>query len=326
MIDRRTVLASALFTAAAPLRALAPVPATPGCRTPRVIRFPALRSAFVSPRDVTVWLPNGYVGCTCRHPVVYMNDGEQLIGEVPGGSPSDRPAASIEAAVAHYAVGWPAIIVAISSTADRTCEYGPAAPLALLSAPLRARALARYGGVPMSDQYLRFIVEELKPLVDRSFRTLPRHPDTMIVGSGMGGLVSLYALTQYPGIFGAAACFAGDRPLVPATAPQLADAPAHWARDLQLGIRRYLSLRFPRAGFHRLYVDGHPGPDDVFDRPFRTAISQALAAKHYVEGGDLIDAALADPADYAATLAGRADRAMALLLGRYYRHPPWETD
>jgi pimeloyl-ACP methyl ester carboxylesterase len=61
-------------------------------------------------------------------------------------------------------------------------------------------------GRPRADQYLRFIVEELKPAIDRKFATRPGRDDTVIMGSSMGAIISLYAIAEYPQVFGAAGC------------------------------------------------------------------------------------------------------------------------
>src|ERR1700685_2232964 len=55
-------------------------------------------------------------------------------------------------------------------------------------------------------RYLRFIVEELKPAIDGRFATLPDRDNTLIMGSSMGALNSLYAISKYPQVFGAAGC------------------------------------------------------------------------------------------------------------------------
>src|SRR5439155_5206361 len=72
---------------------------------------------------------------------------------------------------------------------DRLREYGPRRRY-----PVREPGLAR--------PYARFLVEELKPFVDCSFRTLPGPEDTAVGGSSMGGLISLYLCRWYPGVFG----------------------------------------------------------------------------------------------------------------------------
>jgi enterochelin esterase-like enzyme len=61
-------------------------------------------------------------------------------------------------------------------------------------------------GKSRSDAYLRFLVEELKPAIDAKYATRPEREATFLMGSSMGGLISAYALTEYPQVFGGAAC------------------------------------------------------------------------------------------------------------------------
>ena len=84
--------------------------------------------------------------------------------------------------------GHEAIMVGISNTKDRLDEYSP------------FRDGKRGGG--QGDLYLDFLVETVKTLVDSSFRTLPDRKNTGILGSSMGGLISLYAFFRRPQIFG----------------------------------------------------------------------------------------------------------------------------
>src|SRR5690606_13425486 len=93
---------------------------------------------------------------------------------------------TLESASRH---GVEAIVVAISNTgAERTNEYSPFLDSA-------------HGG-GKGELYLRFIVETLKPMIDRDFRTHPGRSETGIAGSSMGGLISLYAFFRYRHIFG----------------------------------------------------------------------------------------------------------------------------
>ena len=55
------------------------------------------------------------------------------------------------------------------------------------------------------DAYLQFMVETVKPRVDREFRTLKGPEDTAVMGSSMGGLMAFYAMAEHPRIFGQAA-------------------------------------------------------------------------------------------------------------------------
>jgi predicted alpha/beta superfamily hydrolase len=86
----------------------------------------------------------------------------------------------------------PAIIVGIFNSEQRTPEFTP--PFA-----------AGTGGVkeqPKGDAYARMIVEDVKPFIDKAYRTAPDRANTMIGGGSMGGLISLYTAKQHNNVFG----------------------------------------------------------------------------------------------------------------------------
>jgi predicted alpha/beta superfamily hydrolase len=83
----------------------------------------------------------------------------------------------------------PLIVVAIDNTSERIHEYTPDFD------PRRQQ-----GG--RGGAYLEFIVGEVKPVIDRQFRTRPGRNDTAIMGSSLGGLLSLYAGARYASSFG----------------------------------------------------------------------------------------------------------------------------
>jgi predicted alpha/beta superfamily hydrolase len=93
--------------------------------------------------------------------------------------------------LAHYArKGRYAIVVAVYNARDRRIdEYGPFVDM------------VRGGGG--GDTYLDFLAGGLKPLIDREFPTLPGREFTLMAGSSMGGLLSLYAHFRRPDVFGA---------------------------------------------------------------------------------------------------------------------------
>ena len=102
------------------------------------------------------------------------------------------------------------IVVGIWNTGRRAQEYMPQKPLEAAPSSLADRFATNFNGTPVSDAYLRFIVTELKPFVDATYRTLPAQADTNVMGSSMGGLISLYALCEYPDVFGGAACLSSS--------------------------------------------------------------------------------------------------------------------
>jgi predicted alpha/beta superfamily hydrolase len=137
-------------------------------------------------RDLLVYLPPSYAGGNKRYPVIYMQDGQNLFDEATSFAGEWQVDETLEALSRE---GLEAIVVGIPNMGDRRIdEYSP----------FRDR---RNGG-GQGEQYLAFIVETVKPLIDRDFRTLEGRETTGIMGSSMGGLISLYAFFRYPEIFG----------------------------------------------------------------------------------------------------------------------------
>ena len=199
-----------LLLAATPAAPAAPPtdsPADPG-RVEHLADFP---SKFVKPRAVDVWLPPGYPRPGVRYAVVYMHDGQNLFhpASAYGGVAweVDSTLAALGSAVR------PCIVVGIWNTDQRFAEYTPARPYAAMPAAARARLAQERPGQPQSDAYLKFLVKELKPYIDKHFRTARHRTDTFVAGSSMGGLISLYAALEYSNIFGGAACFSTHWPL-----------------------------------------------------------------------------------------------------------------
>lgn len=153
-----------------------------------------LDSAFYMPqldrnRKIWIYLPGNYHQGDQHYPVIYMQDGQHLFDE----ATSQGRIGPIEWAVDETldASEQPCIIVAINHQDqfdDRENEFY-VHPNSLFPDP-------------EGKQYLAFIVETLKPYVDRHYRTLPDKKHTAIAGSSLGGLVSFYAGIHYPKTFG----------------------------------------------------------------------------------------------------------------------------
>lgn len=143
-------------------------------------------------RDVLVCLPPGYdASAGQRYPVLYFHDGQNLFDPATSFIPGQdwRFHQTAEALIAAEAIE-PLIIVGIYNTgAHRINEY----------TPVRDR-LSKIGG--QADRYGRMLVEELKPLIDAEYRTLPGTADTGLGGSSLGGLVTLYLGLKYSHVFG----------------------------------------------------------------------------------------------------------------------------
>jgi enterochelin esterase-like enzyme len=274
------------------------------------ITYPAMTSRFIESRTVHVCLPPGYATSSRRYPVIYFHDGQNAFSPVYGFRGQYWGIdAKIRAHMTADGEGG-AIIVAIWNTPKRRSDYAPNAIEALLTAPLRSQIREANGGASAGDAYLRFIVHELKPFIDATYRTQTGRADTVLMGSSRGGMISLYGLCEHPHIFGAAACLSTHWLLVPPqgppTNPQL-EAPAVMA-----ALEAYLRAKLPAPATHKLWMDHGTQNLDSFYAPFQRHVDQVLVNRNWIrgrdfqsriyDGGDHNEAAwrarLADPLDF----------------------------
>ena len=314
-ISRRTLIGSAAlsFLAAgipAPLRA-------ENSRWRSATRLPAMRSAHVEPQNVAIWLPENRAPGE-RHPVLYILDLERVPDSEGRMHDASGPAGHI-AALAAAALSWSAIVVGIGPSPGRRRHYAPAAPLALLPPTMRRTAEVALGGPSLSDAYLRFIVNELKPAIDAAFPTMPSRHGTSIAGAGLGGLAALYALTRHPETFVGAACLSTERAVIPPDAAPCLDCDP-WRGKLEDAIATYLADTLPRARSHRIYADYSPPDRDAISGPLRVALERVAAARGYERYRDLQTEPLISRDRTEQGRRERADVAANLLLKSSFVH------
>ncbi len=152
----------------------------------REVRSPQLHNS----RDVYVYLPPSYAAPAARgrrYPVVYMHDGQNLFDPELSFSGAWRVDLAMQTAAR---LGYEAIVVGVSNAGGaRIDEYAPFFDESV-------------GGGGAADLYVDFLLHTLKPMVDAQFRTRPDVASTHVIGSSMGGLVSLYAYFREPHAFG----------------------------------------------------------------------------------------------------------------------------
>lgn len=140
-------------------------------------------------RDISVYLPPSYHLCDKRYPVLYMHDGQNIFDDATSYVGEWQVDEAME--MLSDEDNLEVIVVGIPNAGvERLNEYSPFRD-------------PQHGGGKGQD-YLRFIIETVKPLVDLEFRTLPDRNNTGIMGSSMGGFISLYAYYRFPEIFGKA--------------------------------------------------------------------------------------------------------------------------
>lgn len=220
--------------------------------SPRLIRHAAFQSAHVPARDVTVWLPGGYRDDGPPLPVIYMQDGQNLHEDARSFGGVSWGAGETAARLIREGRIPPVIIVGIENSAARGREYLPRRIYDLL--PESSRAMLRAGwGAPQSDAYLAFLVRELKPFVDAHYRTRTDRGATFIMGSSMGGLISLYAQTEYPEVFGGSASLSMHWLLGNSGGPL--PPPALYTDQVLRAFETYMALSHLTPARHRIYID-----------------------------------------------------------------------
>jgi predicted alpha/beta superfamily hydrolase len=181
-------------------------------------------------RNLTVYLPPDYEHSTSRrYPVLYMHDGQNVFDGMTSYIPNmEWRADEVAEQLIREGRIEPIIIVAIDNAqAQRANEYLPT------SASPNPRS-EPFGG--RADLYARMLVEEIKPMIDRTYRTRPGKRDTGLVGSSFGGIVTLHLGLTRPDIFGKLGVV----------------SPSLWWDD-RLMIRRVREL--PRKLDQRIWID-----------------------------------------------------------------------
>jgi enterochelin esterase-like enzyme len=245
----------------------------------RLVEWREVASAHVQPRNVTIWLPPGYDSSNRRYPVIYMHDGQNIFvpGQAFGGEEWGVDEALSRMIADRQTRG--AIVVGIWNTNLRGREYLPTKVATLLPPDQRALIETTHGGASRADAYLRFIVSELKPRIDREFRTRPDRNHTSIMGSSMGGLISLYALGEYPDVFGRAAALSIHWPLGDpregqgASPASVTTAFAGWLGTTRLTPRH-----------HGLYLDHGSLNLDSYYRAYSQPMEQIFFAREWQTG------------------------------------------
>jgi predicted alpha/beta superfamily hydrolase len=124
---------------------------------------------------------------------------------------------------------------------------------------------------PYSDLYLKFLVTELKPFIDKNFSTKPDQKNTFITGSSMGGLISMYAICEYPKIFGGTTCLSTHWPgTFSATNNPIPDA-----------LVNYLQANLPNPKDHKIYFDYGDQTLDAMYKPFQEKVDVVMKAKGF---------------------------------------------
>jgi predicted alpha/beta superfamily hydrolase len=243
--------------------------------------FEKFESKFVSARNVDVWLPEGY-SPQKRYAVLYMHDGQMLFDSTSNWNKQEWCVDETMSKLQTEHKIQDCIVVAVwNSGAGRHADYFPQRPFENLSAEQKDNVIKQWQQgsrtkddlKPVSDNYLKFLATELKPFIDKTFATHTDKDHTFVMGSSMGGLISMYAICEYPDVFGGAACLS-----------------THWLgtfspfnNPIPDAFVAYLKDHLPNPQTHKLYFDyGTKNLDSAY-APFQKKADEIIKSKGFNE-------------------------------------------
>jgi enterochelin esterase-like enzyme len=171
------------------------------------------------------------------------------------------------------------IVVGVWNSSTRHSDYFPQKPFESLPKAQqdsiydlnRNKNQPLFSAKVQSDNYLKFLVTELKPFIDSSFSTKKNQKNTFIAGSSMGGLISMYAICEYPSVFGGAACLSTHWPgIMPGPNNPVPDA-----------FKAYLEKHLPNPKGHKIYFDHGNLTLDAFYKPYQIVMDAVMVKRGY---------------------------------------------
>jgi enterochelin esterase-like enzyme len=237
-----------------------------------IVHYERFPSRYVQPRNVDVWLPEAYTSLR-KYAVLYMHDGQMLFDSTLNWNRQEWSVDETLATLLQKGLVRNTIVVGVWSNSEyRLSEYFPQKPLNTLPATMRDSLIAGpLMNRAQADNYLRFLVRELKPFIDSAYATRRDKANTMVAGSSMGGLISLYAICEYPAVFGAAACLS-----------------THWPGTLQgqyeaipNAFVSYARQKLPSPKDHKIYFDYGTETLDRLYKPHQERVDKVMHARGY---------------------------------------------
>ncbi|WP_082106519.1 alpha/beta hydrolase [Kordia zhangzhouensis] len=242
----------------------------------RVVDFP---SNYIVPRNVDVWLPEDY-STDKKYNVLYMHDGQMLYDASTTWNKQEWKVDEVATKLMSEGSVKDFIVVSPWNIAEiRWQDYFPQKAFDYLSADVQKkfREDAKKNNFSLqfnADNYLKFLTEELKPYIDTTYSVKTERKHTFVAGSSMGGLISMYAMCEYPKVFSAAACISthwvGAQPMENNPLPE-----AFFA---------YMDANLPSPKTHRFYFDYGTETLDKYYPQYAPKVDAIFKKKGYRDG------------------------------------------
>ena len=243
-------------------------------------RMENFKSIYVTTRNIDIWLPENYSNSK-KYNVLYMHDGQMLFDAETTWNKQAWDADDVLSQLLKQGKIQDVIIVGIASDGNtRHIDYFPQKAFesliqnqqdSIYKANRSNGQSVFNNGKVNSDNYLKFIVKELKPIIDKKYSVFTDAKHTFITGSSMGGLISMYAICEYPNVFGGAACLS-----------------THWLgifsvehNPIPNAFFNYLKDHLPNPKNHKIYFDYGTATLDAMYEPFQLKVDEIMKSKGF---------------------------------------------
>jgi enterochelin esterase-like enzyme len=245
----------------------------------KIERIDSFPSKHITPRTIDVWLPEKYSKVK-KYEVLFMHDGQMLFDSTSTWNKQEWKVDEVASQLMREDKVNDFIVVAIWNIPNlRHMDLYPKKPFDSLSndwnEKIQTEIKKSYFQFDVnkikSDDYLKFIVDELKPYIDNKYFIYKDAQHTAIMGSSMGGLISMYAFCEYPEVFGKAACLS-----------------THWVGFLDFennpipeSFFTYMKKNLPNPKSHKIYFDYGTETLDESYLKFQYRVDEILKEKGY---------------------------------------------
>lgn len=238
-------------------------------------RIQDFESKYITPRTVDVWLPEGY-NSEENYAVLYMHDGQMLFDSATTWNKQEWKVDEVVSQLIQESKIKKCIVVGVWNIGnERHIDYFPQKPFESLNHSYQEYLYSELSQIfpdsVHSDNYLKFLVKELKPYIDTHYSVLADASNTFVLGSSMGGLISMYAICEYPEVFSGAACISTHWPGTFSTENNpIPDAFAS-----------YLEHHLPDPSNHKIYFDYGTETLDSLYEPFQLKVDSVMQSGGY---------------------------------------------
>jgi hypothetical protein len=235
-------------------------------------------------RQVVVWLPADY-NLKVEYATIYMHDGQMLFDSTVTWNKKEWRVDETADSLQRTGTTRPFIVVGIyNDPPNRYAEFFPQQAVNYMDTSYVSKLTATlWKGELRADHYLDWIKKELIPFVEDHYPVSRRRNDRFLIGSSMGGLISLYGLAQKPKTFGGAACLSIHTPMI--NFQMIGDDAMN---QLVLPFNAYLSKYLPSPRKVKVYIDRGTETLDANYGPYHEVLLNTLSKSGYEVGSNFL--------------------------------------